>query len=96
MKEMEGLMSKIAEDARHSAELSFWKAVETIDKEFGEGYSEKHPELVGKFIQASSAEIAGTTIAGAILELSEIIKETSNKAALENIALKIEDVALNM
>ena len=57
-------------------------AVDMIDKKFGTGYSQKHPELVAAFIQASSVDLASAIITkglqeigNSIIELSEAIKE---------------------
>jgi hypothetical protein len=36
----------------------FWFAIQTIDDQFGKGYAEQHPELLGAFLQAISAEHA--------------------------------------
>lgn len=41
-------------------------AVQEIDKTFGDGYAEAHPELVGAFIQTSAIDLGSAIIARAI------------------------------
>ena len=49
-----------------------YKAVETIDNQFGEGYAKEHPELVGDFLKACGSDQE----AMATLHLAEIIEGT--------------------
>lgn len=39
--------------ASTTAHTYFHEAIEYIDKAFGEGYAEAHPELVGAFMQST-------------------------------------------
>ena len=49
-----------------------YKGIETIDGVFGEGYAERHPELLGDFLKACGSDQE----AMATLHLSDVI---SNK-----------------
>ncbi|WP_404655796.1 hypothetical protein [Raoultella ornithinolytica] len=49
----------LAKQAGMTAAQWMRTAVEEIDKEFGDGYASKHPELVSGFIQAAALDQAG-------------------------------------
>lgn len=51
-----GMVEKKSAD---SAALWMREAVETIDKQFGDGNSSAHPELVAGFMQAAAIDQAG-------------------------------------
>ena len=44
----------LLEQATGTAEKYFHDAVRTIDKFFGEGYAQKHPTLIGTFMEVFS------------------------------------------
>lgn len=67
---------KIMEDGAHAASFYLDKAIEAIDSRFGKGYSEKHPELVGAYMQAASRETHGAVIGKCIQQNSEEISES--------------------
>ncbi|KGK24271.1 hypothetical protein [Pseudomonas plecoglossicida] len=45
-------------------------AVDAIDRQFGEGYAKKHPELVGAFIQTAAADFNAACLSVAIQEFA--------------------------
>jgi len=51
-------------------------AHENIDNEFGEGYAEKHPELVGTYIQACSMDFVGAVLAKTLGDSMEFLSST--------------------
>lgn len=53
----------LMEQGPMTASLYMGKAVEEIDKEFGDGYAKKHPELVGQFMQTAAIDEGSTVIA---------------------------------
>lgn len=73
--------SKISEDGVSAAINYFNSAIETIDKEFGEGYSKQHPELVSSFMNAAATEAQGTYIAKTIQELAEELSKSNKEIA---------------
>lgn len=79
---------KLMEDGHSSAIYYFHGAIECIDKQFGEGYSKEHPELIGAFMNAAVKDNQATIIGKCILSLSdELAKENGNIAiSLQNIA----------
>lgn len=46
-----------------TVQLYLSEAIEIIDKQFGEGYAEKNPSLVGAFIQACAVDCGAMVIA---------------------------------
>lgn len=67
---------EIMEDGSSAAKFYLDQAIEAIDSRFGKGYSEKHPELVGSFMQAASRETHGAVIGKCIQQNSEEISES--------------------
>lgn len=61
-------------------------AVEKIDGQFGDGYADEHPELVGQFIIACSNDLSASLIAqqitSALDSISVEIKQRSNHMTL--------------
>ena len=43
-----------AEDSTNRAEFYLIKAIDAIDKQFGEGYAKEHPELIDSFMKVSA------------------------------------------
>jgi hypothetical protein len=66
--------------ASMTASTYFHEAIEAIDKHFGEGYAQKHPELVGAFMQTSALDFQAGFVGTAI------------KEAVETIAVGIENL----
>ncbi len=63
-------------------------AAEAIDGEFGEGFSDKHPELVGAFIQAASLDYVGSLLSKAVTEGTEKIADH-----LENLWCSVGEIS---
>ena len=65
--------AKIMEDGASAAEYYMSRAIESIDKKFGEGYAEKHPELIGAFMKASAKEAQGNYVSKSLQLCTEDI-----------------------
>jgi hypothetical protein len=48
------------------------EAVRNIDLHFGDGYAEKHPELVGAFMQTAAIDLGTAIIARALESVTTI------------------------
>lgn len=82
---------------------SFWlsKAVKEIDGTFGEGYAEKHPELIGHFLQAAALDQAGMYLRAIAERLNymdfSVSVDTDNIAdSLGDVANSLDSIAENM
>lgn len=64
------------------------EAVEGINKIMGEGYAQKHPELLGQVLMSANIDFASSFFTGNFID---IFKET-NKAITE-IASSIDELA---
>lgn len=60
---MEHTATLLMRQASMTAATYMTEAISTIDSRFGEGYAEKHPELVGAFMQASALDFLATFLA---------------------------------
>lgn len=69
---------KLSEDAYAQAHTNFHKAIDTIDKEFGEGFAKKNPILIQALVQASSIEYSGVIQALKVQELTVKIDEMNS------------------
>jgi ABC-type taurine transport system substrate-binding protein len=58
-----------------------WDAKDSIDKVFGKGYAEKHPELVAAFIKASADDFNTAVLAVAIQEASDKVESALHAIA---------------
>jgi hypothetical protein len=54
----------------------FTEAIEIIDKTFGEGYAEKHPALIGSFIQAAAVDYQAGVISATLETIGNDLVET--------------------
>jgi hypothetical protein len=73
-------LHQLVRQAGYTAEEWLGQAVKAIDKEFGEGFAEKNPALVGSFIQGAGLD----QIAMYIKSLSESLYELPLQVTLEN------------
>ena len=62
---------KLMEDAGASTTYYLAVGIDAIDAKFGKGYAKTHPELFGKFIQASVSEYSSNCIAKALYDIAE-------------------------
>lgn len=81
---------RLSEDAFYQSERNFHKAIDVIDKKFGNGYAKSHPELISSFMQSSAIEYSGTSITSSIQSLREDFESISD--ALGDIASQIVDL----
>ena len=70
--------------AHMTANEYFIHSVEYIDNVFGEGYAEKHPELVAEFMRTAAIDFMTASITAGIEGVAE---------SLEKIAESIDGVA---
>ena len=84
----------LMEDGAVSASYYFHKAVSTIDSQFGQGYAKDHPELIGSFMSAASADCAAATIAKSIQDHALQLSESGNPLinVLSEIRKSIDDI----
>ena len=57
---------ELMDQAPMTAHTYFHQAIKSIDEKFGTGYAQKHPELVGAFIQTAAYDFQASVIAQAI------------------------------
>ena len=57
--------------AFETARECFGKAIRVIDEEFGEGYSKKHPEIVGMYMQTIVADLNTSVIGKKLQEIGD-------------------------
>jgi hypothetical protein len=50
-------------------------AVERIDRQFGEGYAKKHPELVGAFMRTAAADYHSALMKAASQDIRDEIRD---------------------
>ena len=53
---MSASLETLMEQASMTAHQYFHAAIKTIDAKFADGYAEKHPELIGAFLQAAATD----------------------------------------
>ena len=83
-----GVFNKLMYDAAPTAGIHMRGCVEEIDTEFGAGYAEKHPELLGQMIQAAAMDLHTAAISKAMGGLNKTISYTND--ALVGIADALE------
>jgi hypothetical protein len=59
---MSAKLETLMAQATDTAHVYMFRAVESIDRKFGEGYAEKHPELVGAFMQTAALDFLAVTL----------------------------------
>ena len=52
----------------------FHRAVQEIDASLGDGFSEKHPELIAAFMRTAALDFATAVIASVIQDLTEVVE----------------------
>jgi hypothetical protein len=67
-------------------------AIKFIDREFGEGYAAKHPDLVGKFMETCARDYAATSFDVALGSAASGMAETVAQA-LGEVAAALQKVA---
>jgi hypothetical protein len=58
-----------------SAHEHFHAAIKSIDNKFGDGYSAKHPELIGAFINAAALNCHSSSSQQAIQDATDVIAD---------------------
>ena len=53
-------------------------AIEAIDREFGDGYAKKNPQLVGDFMKTCGNDLSGSIIALSIQQLGDLIPQLAD------------------
>jgi hypothetical protein len=74
--------------AKLTAEEYFNAAVNSIDHSFGDGYAEKHPELIAAFMQVAASDMNYCTLAKAQSECVEYLADKI-ESAIDSLADKI-------
>ncbi len=69
---------KLMEDGAGAASYFLSRAIESIDGQFGAGYSKQHPELVGAFMNAAAKDSAANTISKCIQQHAEELADGLN------------------
>ena len=64
--------------AAYTASHYMCSAKEDIDRHFGEGYAEDHPELVGAYINAATLDFLATFLHGGLEDLGESIRSAGD------------------
>jgi len=69
----------LLDQATDTADEYLAQAIKSIDKRFGKGYAQQHPELVAAFMKVAAQDFQTVfsiqTIQDAVLEVIEAIKE---------------------
>ena len=73
------------DQATMTADTYFQKAIRHIDNQFGDGYAEKHSELIGAFMSTAASDFHTAIIAQHIAETIREASETINRGIYEGI-----------
>lgn len=65
---------ELLKQASMTADEYFSKACVRIDKQFGNGYAEKHPELIAAFMQTAARDLHTSMTASALQDIAEAIQ----------------------
>jgi hypothetical protein len=68
---------QIMKQASDTANEYLIRAIDSIDKQFGEGYSKKHPELVAKVIEVASRDFHTTMMNITFGDIAEALNKIS-------------------
>ena len=68
----------LMKQAHMTANEYFVYAVDYIDKVFGEGYAEKHPELVAKFMEVAAIDFMTASITAGIEGVAESLEKIAD------------------
>ena len=67
------------EQSHKSAHDWMLRAVEAIDRQFGDGFARAHPELVGAYMQTCAIDFAATSgvaeLSAALIRLADMLDE---------------------
>jgi hypothetical protein len=83
----------LLEQASMTTDQYLAAAVDSIDKRFGKGFAEKHPELLGAFINASARDFQTTMTVQALQELAKRVEglETSSREIASEVSRAIRE-----
>ena len=70
--------TELEEQSIRCVEYYFYTAVKSIDEKFTKGYAEKHPELIGAYINCIAREVDSSSKVKGLYELTEAITESLN------------------
>ena len=73
--EIPGNWETLNEDAVDFSAKYFRSAIKVINEKLGDGYAEKHPELIGMFMNIASNEMRTAVFAKCLLELRDSFDE---------------------
>ena len=71
------------DQAKTTAQAYFRYAIESIDREFGEGYSKKHPDLVAGYMQAAATDYNTNCLAKILQEGFEQVADKISEIGAE-------------
>ena len=80
--------------APDTAGLYLGKVVECVDREFGEGYAKKNPELVAKMIEACARDFETAIFRQGLDEFTETMGYISSR--LGDVAESISEIAFTI
>lgn len=74
------MTAEIAHKNAHLAIQTYMaQAHRVIDEEFGEGFAEKNPALVGAFVQAASSYVSSAAIAESLSEVAQTLDALADR-----------------
>ena len=66
-------------DASETAKHYMFKATGIIDKRFGKNYAEKHPELIGAFMQTAAIDFATGMMVKHLISITDHLSDITNQ-----------------
>jgi len=70
--------TELMEQAVNTAHSYMLGAVRMIDKEFGKGYADMHPELVGAFMRTAAEDFKTSTLCAAIQDVEKAVTKLAD------------------
>jgi hypothetical protein len=82
----------LLEQASSTADKYFHEAIRSIDGYFGEGYAQKHPALIGTFMEVACADFKHSGVLVCCQEFMEVFNEAfcQLSSSLDRIAKNLD------
>jgi len=74
MSRITGNLFDLYTQAFSTAEECFEKAIKEIDYQFGEGYAQKHPELIGQYMRTIVSDLQTSIIGKKLQEITDALE----------------------
>jgi len=85
-------LTTLFDQSKFCTESYLLSACRMVDKQFGKGYSKKHPELIGRLVVAQQLGCELSIVALKIQELSDAVERQDASNAISEVAEAIKQM----